>query len=178
MRTEIIDEPIRFLLYGISGVVEEQRFGEVGFRLMNESGSSIGSQLRRNALLNKTPLIPYKRNRIGSSIISVLIGTLGLLKVCRVCCRLAARFPQPAALAESRPRYRLPGDMTGRAEIEAWGLEEQPATAFSGTRCESYFRHQQRSPLAHLLISSRSGQFDSTKPITVTPALRSPRNQG
>src|SRR3984957_4099845 len=36
MKIEIIDEPIRFHLHGIGGVVENERFGEVGLRLMNE----------------------------------------------------------------------------------------------------------------------------------------------
>jgi hypothetical protein len=33
---EIIETPIRFHLQGIGGVVENERFGEVGFRLMNK----------------------------------------------------------------------------------------------------------------------------------------------
>ena len=36
MKIEIIDEPVRFRLHGIGGVVEKERCGEVGFRLMNE----------------------------------------------------------------------------------------------------------------------------------------------
>ncbi len=36
LKVEIIDEPIRFHLYGIGGVVENERYGEVGLRLMNE----------------------------------------------------------------------------------------------------------------------------------------------
>jgi hypothetical protein len=36
MSIEIIEEPIRFRLYGIGGVVENERYGEVGLRLMNE----------------------------------------------------------------------------------------------------------------------------------------------
>ena len=36
MKIEIIDEPIRFHLHGIGGVVENERYGEVGLRLMNE----------------------------------------------------------------------------------------------------------------------------------------------
>jgi len=36
MKIEIIEEPIRFHLYGIGGVVENERYGEVGLRLMNE----------------------------------------------------------------------------------------------------------------------------------------------
>ena len=35
MKVEILDEPIRFHLHGIGGVVENERFGEVGLRLMN-----------------------------------------------------------------------------------------------------------------------------------------------
>jgi hypothetical protein len=36
MNVEIIEEPIRFHLHGIGGVVENERYGEVGLRLMNE----------------------------------------------------------------------------------------------------------------------------------------------
>lgn len=36
MEIEIIDEPIRFTLYGLSSIVEDRRYGEVGLRLMNE----------------------------------------------------------------------------------------------------------------------------------------------
>jgi effector-binding domain-containing protein len=36
MESEIIGEPIRFMLYGLSSTVENRRFGEVGLRLMNE----------------------------------------------------------------------------------------------------------------------------------------------
>ena len=36
MNIQIVEEPIRFHLHGIGGVVENQRYGEVGFRLMNE----------------------------------------------------------------------------------------------------------------------------------------------
>jgi hypothetical protein len=36
MNIEIIENPIRFHLHGIGGVVENERYGEVGLRLMNE----------------------------------------------------------------------------------------------------------------------------------------------
>jgi SAM-dependent methyltransferase len=36
MKVEIIEEPIRFHLHGIGGVVENERYAEVGLRLMNE----------------------------------------------------------------------------------------------------------------------------------------------
>ena len=36
MEIQIIEEPIRFRLYGNSTIVENQKYGEAGFRLMNE----------------------------------------------------------------------------------------------------------------------------------------------
>ncbi len=36
MKSEIIEEPVRFHLHGIGGVVENERYGEVGMGLMNE----------------------------------------------------------------------------------------------------------------------------------------------
>lgn len=36
MTVEIVEEPIRFHLHGIRGVVENEQYGEVGFRLMNQ----------------------------------------------------------------------------------------------------------------------------------------------
>jgi hypothetical protein len=36
MNIDIAEGPIRFHLHGIGGVVENERYGEVGFRLMNE----------------------------------------------------------------------------------------------------------------------------------------------
>lgn len=36
MNIEIIDEPIRFHLFGLSSTVENHCYGEVGLRLMNE----------------------------------------------------------------------------------------------------------------------------------------------
>jgi hypothetical protein len=36
MNIEIIEEPIRFHLHGIGGAVENERYGEVGLRLMNK----------------------------------------------------------------------------------------------------------------------------------------------
>jgi GyrI-like small molecule binding domain len=36
MNIEIIEEPIRFHLHGVGGDVENERYGEVGMRLMNE----------------------------------------------------------------------------------------------------------------------------------------------
>lgn len=36
MSIAIVEEPLRFRLHGIGGVVENERCAEVGFRLMNQ----------------------------------------------------------------------------------------------------------------------------------------------
>lgn len=36
MNFEIIDEPIQFHLHGIEGIVQNEKYGEIGLRLMNE----------------------------------------------------------------------------------------------------------------------------------------------
>jgi hypothetical protein len=41
MKIEIIENPIRFHLHGIGCVVENERYGEVGMRLMNEMWSAV-----------------------------------------------------------------------------------------------------------------------------------------
>lgn len=46
MTVEIIEEPIRFHLHGVGGVVEGGRYGEVGLRLMNEMWRAVkGSEI-------------------------------------------------------------------------------------------------------------------------------------
>ena len=41
MEIEIIDEPLRFRLHGKWSAVENQRYGEVGLRLMNEMWKAV-----------------------------------------------------------------------------------------------------------------------------------------
>lgn len=41
MNTEIIETPIRFRLHGSSGVVEDERYAEVGRRLVNEMWEAV-----------------------------------------------------------------------------------------------------------------------------------------
>lgn len=46
MNKEILESPIRFHLHGISGVVENDQYGKVGIRLMNEMWKVIkGNQI-------------------------------------------------------------------------------------------------------------------------------------
>lgn len=42
MEIEIIDEPIRFTLHGLSSAVEGRCYDEVGLRLMNEMWTESG----------------------------------------------------------------------------------------------------------------------------------------
>jgi hypothetical protein len=50
MKIEIIEEPIRFHLHGIGGVVENERYAEVGLRLMNEMWRVVkGAGIQRRA---------------------------------------------------------------------------------------------------------------------------------
>lgn len=41
MKIEVVETPIRFHLHGVGGVVENERYGEVGFRLMNEMWQAV-----------------------------------------------------------------------------------------------------------------------------------------
>lgn len=63
MNIEIIEEPIRFHLYGIGGVVENERYGEVGLRLMNEMWQK-GAKIPTTGI-NHWVYLPDKRMFVG-----------------------------------------------------------------------------------------------------------------
>jgi hypothetical protein len=65
MKIEIIDKPIRFHLHGISGVVENQRFGEVGFRLMNEMWQVVKSTSTPTTGINHWIYLPHGKMFVG-----------------------------------------------------------------------------------------------------------------
>jgi hypothetical protein len=65
MKIEIIDEPIRFHLYGIGGVVENERFGEVGLRLMNEMWQVVKSAGIPTTGINHWVYLPDRRMFVG-----------------------------------------------------------------------------------------------------------------
>jgi hypothetical protein len=65
MKIEIIDELIRFHLHGISGVVENQRFGEVGFRLMNEMWQAVKGARIPTTGINHWVYLPNGRMFVG-----------------------------------------------------------------------------------------------------------------
>lgn len=65
MNFEIVEEPIRFNLHGISGVVENERYGEVGLRLMNEMWQVVKGAKIPNTGINHWVYIPSNKMFVG-----------------------------------------------------------------------------------------------------------------
>jgi hypothetical protein len=65
MNFQIIDEPIRLHLHGISGVVENERYGEVGMRLMNELWQVVKGAKIPNTGVNHWVYLPAGRMFVG-----------------------------------------------------------------------------------------------------------------
>jgi len=68
MKIEIVDVPIRFLLHGIGGVVENERFGEIGVRLMNEMWQVVKSANIPTTGINHWVYLPDGRIFVGVEI--------------------------------------------------------------------------------------------------------------
>lgn len=65
MKIEIIEQPIRFHLYGIGGVVENDRYGEVGLRLMNEMWQLVKGAKIPTTGINHWVYLPDARMFVG-----------------------------------------------------------------------------------------------------------------
>src|SRR5437660_3069673 len=65
MKIEIIDTPIRFHLHGIGGVVENERYGETGLRLMNEMWQAVKGAKIPTTGINHWVYLPDKRMFVG-----------------------------------------------------------------------------------------------------------------
>jgi hypothetical protein len=65
MNIEIIEEPIRFHLHGIGGVVENERYGEVGLRLMNKMWQVVKSVGIPTTGINHWVYLPDNRMFVG-----------------------------------------------------------------------------------------------------------------
>ena len=65
MKIEIIDEPIRFHLHGIGSVVENERYGGVGLRLMNEIWQIVKSAQIPTTGINHWVYLPDGRMFVG-----------------------------------------------------------------------------------------------------------------
>ena len=65
MHLEIVEEPIRFHLHGISGSVENERYGEVGLRLMNEMWQIVKGAKVPTTGINHWVYLPAGRMFVG-----------------------------------------------------------------------------------------------------------------
>lgn len=65
MEIEIIESPIHFRLHGVGGVVEDQRYGEVGFRLMNEMWKAVKGAGVPTTGINHWVYLPDDRMFVG-----------------------------------------------------------------------------------------------------------------
>ncbi|HMP57753.1 MAG TPA: hypothetical protein PKD86_00245 [Gemmatales bacterium] len=65
MNIEIIEEPIRFHLHGIGGEVENERYGEVGFRLMNQMWQAVKRAKVPTTGINHWVYLPDNRMFVG-----------------------------------------------------------------------------------------------------------------
>jgi hypothetical protein len=65
MNTEIVETPVRFHLYGIGGNVENERYGEVGFRLMNEMWPVVKGAKIPTTGTNYWVYLPHGRMFVG-----------------------------------------------------------------------------------------------------------------
>lgn len=65
MKIEIVEEPIRFHLHGIRGVVENERYGEVGLGLMNEMWQVVKAATIPTTGINHWVYLPDERMFVG-----------------------------------------------------------------------------------------------------------------
>ena len=65
MNIEIIEEPIRFHLHGISGMVENERYAEVGLRLMDEMWQVVKGARIPTTGINHWVYLPGDRMFVG-----------------------------------------------------------------------------------------------------------------
>lgn len=65
MNFEIVEQPIRFHLHGIAGVVENRRYSEVGLRLMNEMWRVVKGAKTPTTGINHWVYLPEHRMFVG-----------------------------------------------------------------------------------------------------------------
>lgn len=65
MNFEIVEEPVRFHLHGVSGVVENERYGEVGMSLMNRMWQIVKGAGIPNTGINHWVYLPADRMFAG-----------------------------------------------------------------------------------------------------------------
>jgi hypothetical protein len=65
MNIEIVEMPVRFRLHGIGGIVENERYGEVGLRLMNEMWQAVEGAGVPTTGINHWVYLPDGRMFVG-----------------------------------------------------------------------------------------------------------------
>jgi hypothetical protein len=65
MIVEIVEKPVRFHLHGIGGVVENERYGEVGLRLMNDMWQVVKGAKIPTTGINHWVYLPDGRMFVG-----------------------------------------------------------------------------------------------------------------
>ncbi len=65
MNFEIVEEPIRFHLHGVSGAVENERYGDVGMSLMNRMWHVLKEARIPNIGINHWVYLPKARMFVG-----------------------------------------------------------------------------------------------------------------
>jgi hypothetical protein len=65
MNIELIEEPVEFHLVGIRGIVEDERFGEVGLRLMNDMWQVIKTERIPTTGINHWVYLPRGEMFVG-----------------------------------------------------------------------------------------------------------------
>lgn len=65
MNIEIVETPVRFHLLGIGGEVENEQYGEVGFRLMNQMWQVVKGAKIPTTGINHWVYLPDKRVFVG-----------------------------------------------------------------------------------------------------------------
>ena len=65
MNFEIVEEPIRFHLHGVSGAVENERYGVVGMSLMNRMWQIVKESKIPNTGINHWVYLPAGRMFVG-----------------------------------------------------------------------------------------------------------------
>jgi hypothetical protein len=68
MILEIVEEPIPFHLHGFGSVVENEQYGAVGFRLMNELWQVVKSTSLPTTGINHWAYLPDKRMFVGAEL--------------------------------------------------------------------------------------------------------------
>lgn len=80
MEIEIIDQPMRFQLFGFGSVVENNAFGEVGFRLMNEMWRVVKSAEIATTGINHWVYLPDRKMFVGVELQNALQFPTDLLE--------------------------------------------------------------------------------------------------